>query len=371
MGKDIRRIEETGRIGPSDHTCAGAQTKELEKPPAKLRTVMVLPILLLLTVVASACGGGSSSSGGDGAENQVTLRLASALEASHPYITCGADPLAKQLQEDNTGIQLEVFAGGQLGDDQQAAQQTQSGDVDIVITTFSTLAQFYEKLSVFDATYAMRDADHLEKVFEGEVGTEVREEMLSESNLRLIATPLYGTRHVTSKVPVRSPEDMNGIKIRSIDEPLFLANSRVLGANPTPVPIAELFTALQQGVVDAQENPIPTIATNDFMAHQSHLNLTGHVVQTLPWAMNGDSWENLTSEQQDQLSSGMDQASQDIRDCVEEDTEKFLQEWKDDPEITVVEDVDKSAFQENAREILLPKFSDQWDGLYERIQDVQ
>ena len=186
-----------------------------------------------------------------------------------------------------------------------------------------------------------------------------------------MATPLYGTRHVTSNVPVRSPEDMNGIKIRSIDEPLFLANARVLGANPTPVPIAELFTALQQGVVEAQENPIPTIATNDFMAHQSHLNMTGHVVQTLPWAMNGDSWENLTSEQQDQLSSGMEQASEDIRGCVEEDTEQFLQEWRDDPEITVVEDVDKEAFRQRARETLLPEFGDQWNGLYERIQDVE
>ena len=178
VGKDSQRNIESKRVERTEHILADEQPKRLQKTPTKPR-IVILPVLLLLAAVATACGGGdSSSSGGGGEENQVTLRLASALEASHPYITCGADPLAEQLQEDNTGIQLEVFAGGQLGDDQQASQQTQSGDVDIVITTFSTLAQFYERLSVFDATYLMRDADHLEAVFEGDVGTEVREEML-------------------------------------------------------------------------------------------------------------------------------------------------------------------------------------------------
>ena len=333
----------------------------------------MVPVLLLLVVAAAAaCGGGDSdSSGGEGADNQVTLRLASALEASHPFITCGADPLAERLQENNTGIQLEVFAGGQLGSDQEAAQQTQSGEIDIVITTFATLSQFYDKLSVFDAAYAIRSADHLEKVFNGEIGTDLREETLEESNLRLVATPFYGIRHVTSNVPVRNPEDLNGIKIRSIDEPLFLTNARVLGAEPTPVPIAELFTALQQGVVEAQENPIPTIKTNDFMAHQSHLNLTGHVTQTLPWAMNESSWEQLTPEQQEQLSSGFDQASEDIRGCIEDQTQEFLQEWKDDSSITVVEDVNKSAFEQRAAEMLPSQFGDQWDGLYQRLQEAQ
>ena len=344
--------------------------EEQKKTSIGSRTKALI-LVVLLAVVATACGGGGGGQEGGGADNQVTLRLASALEASHPFITCGAEPLAERLQEQNSGIQLEVFAGGQLGSDQEAAQQTQSGEIDIVITTFATLSQFYEKLSVFDAAYAIRSADHLERVFTGDIGTDLREEMLQESNLRLVATPFYGIRHVTSTVPVRTPEDLNGIKIRAIDEPLFLANARVLGAEPTPVPIAELYTALQQGVVEAQENPIPTIATNDFMDHQSHLNLTGHVTQTLPWAMNEGSWEQLTSEQQELLQEEFTQASEDIRGCIEDQTQKFLQEWKDDPNITVVEDVDKEAFEQRAAETLPSEFGGQWDGLYQRLQDVQ
>lgn len=343
--------------------------KKMKKTSIKL-WAKALILSALLAVVATACGGGGGGGQeGGGADNQVTLRLASALEASHPFITCGADPLSERLQENDTGIQLEVFAGGQLGSDQEAAQQTQSGEIDIVITTFATLSQFYDKLSVFDAAYAIRSADHLEEVFNGEIGDDVREEIQQETNLRLVATPFYGIRHVTSNVPVRNPEDLNGVKIRSIDEPLFLTNAQVLGAEPTPVPIAELYTSLQQGVVEAQENPIPTIATNDFMDHQSHLSLTGHVTQTLPWAINQGSWEKLTSEQQEQLSSGLDQASQDIRTCIEDEADKFLQEWKDDPKVTVVEDVNKSAFQQRAVEMLPPKFGDQWGGLYERLQE--
>jgi len=333
-----------------------------------LRTRSILAMFVLIPI--AACGG--KGGGEPGEASAVTLRMASALEASHPHIRCGTKPLAEWLTEQDVGIDLQVFPGSQLGSDQEATEQVARGDLDLNITTFATLSQYHAPLSVLDAAFVIKDVDHLEAVLEGKIGDELSAGLLKESNIRLLGAPFYGTRHVTSQAPVTSPDDLSGVKMRAIDEPLFVANVAVLGAQPTPIPIAELYLGLQQGVVDAQENPIPTIASLDFMSVQSNLSLTGHVTMSLAWLINEQAFQSLTAEQQETLQEGVSRFSQEVRACVEADTEKFLEEWKNDPKIKVTEadDIDRDAFEKRAESSLPDKFREEWGDLYERISAV-
>lgn len=331
-------------------------------------------------LVLPGCGSDSPSSEGgntggsieDGGQT-IELRMASALDPSHPHIRCGAEPLADWLEEEETGLELTVFPSSQLGTDQEATEQVARGDLDLNITTFSTLSQYHAPLSVLDAAFVIRDADHLAAVLDGEIGQSLTDGLLEESGIRLLGAPFYGSRHVTSNSPVTTPADLSGVKMRAIDEPLFLANAKALGAEPTPIPIAELYLALQQGVVDAQENPIPTIASMDFMSVQSHLSLTNHVTMSLAWLMNEEAFQALSEDQKASLQEGVDTFSEDIRECLDEDTKKFLEEWREDPSITIVEEdeIDRAAFEARAQEQLPQQFSDQWGDLYERITALE
>jgi tripartite ATP-independent transporter DctP family solute receptor len=350
---------------------------ESETMKSKKWSYLATPLFAALLL--SSCTGNASTADSEevvpttGSVETVSLRMASALEPSHPHLRCGAEPLAEWLNDEGTGIELTVFPSSQLGSDQEATEQVARGDLDLNITTFSTLSQYYAPLSVLDAAFVVRDSEHLQAVLDGEIGKTLTQAVLDESGIRLLGAPLFGSRHVTSNAPVTGPESLSGVKMRAIDEPLFLANARVLGANPTPIPIAELFLALQQGVVEAQENPVPTIASFDFMSVQSHISLTNHVTMSLAWVVNDQVFSKLTTEQQASLQAGVDLFSDKIRECVEADTEKYLEEWRADPNITVIEadEIDRDAFESIAKAVLPTEFSAEWGDLYQQIGAIK
>src|SRR4029450_12307478 len=108
------------------------------------------------------------------------------------------------------------------------------------------------------------------------------------------AMTYYGARQVTSNRPIQKPEDMKGLKIRVPDAPAYLAFPKALGANPTPIAFAEVYLALQNGTVEAQENPLPTIEAKKFFEVQKNISLTGHIVDSLLTAGSGPLWQKLT-----------------------------------------------------------------------------
>lgn len=322
---------------------------------------------ILLAGCAGAPSGTDPSNDSNADESSIALRLGTVLDSNNPQIRCGVEPLVERLAESDAGLSLEVFGSGQLGEDAEVIQQVVAGDVDMTLVGLSSLAEYYAPASVLEGAYVLEDADHLARVMESEIGQEITDGLIEGGGPRLLSNVYYGTRHVTANVPVREPQDLAGVPMRVIDAPLPVINAEILGADPTPLAFGEIYTALQQGVIGAQENPIPTIKASGFMEVQSHLSLTGHVVMGIAWILSEQTWTRLSESQRNELTSLVEELSVDVRRCVEEEEVSILQEWRAASDIEIVDDVNVEAFRARAEPRLLEYGDDEFDELYSRV----
>ncbi|MEQ3554777.1 TRAP transporter substrate-binding protein DctP [Pseudonocardia nematodicida] len=330
------------------------------------RTLASVALSAALAITLTACGSGPA---GDGT---VSMRFGHLYEVDHPFHRCGAEPLAQALADD--GIDLQIFPGAQLGGEQELVQSTEFGDLDMSIAGPGAVANWHAPWGVLDAAYAVDDWDHMEQVWAGPVGEELRQGLTEDSGIRAVDLWLYGTRHLTANVEARSPADLAGQKIRAIDTPVSLANARALGSEPVPVAFAELYLALQQGVVDGQENPIPTIQSGRFYEAQSTLNLTGHLVQATVLMVSPDAWESLSPAQQEAFGAELETAGAAVRECVETEEQELLAEWEGSGAfgtIVTADEIDRDAFRAKAEAEVPGQFEAQWgEGLYQRVRET-
>lgn len=315
----------------------------------------------------TASGGDASEGGGAAAAPTTTLRFGHVYDPAHPNETCGAQRVNEILSEGDSGLAIESFPAAQLGTEEELLEQVADGSLDMSIAGPSFLGVWHEPAAVFDAAYLFRDLDHFEETVNGETGQQVWDDLQEASGLQVLDSWYYGTRHITANKPIRTPEDLAGVKLRVPNAPLYLANTEAMGGTATPVALSEVYLGLQQGVVDAQENPLPTINTFRFQEVQDYLNLTGHIVQGTMVVIGEETFEGLEPAQQEALSEAVSQASDEVRECIVEEEEALLQEWRDSGVIEIVEDVDADAFATRARETL-PEQYPAWGGLYEEIQ---
>ena len=166
-------------------------------------------------------------------------------------------------------------------------------------------------------------------MLDGKVGDEVAELFL-EDNLRILTYFENGFRHVTSNQPVRTQNDLAGLKIRTPEFSLSLNTFKAFGSNPTPMAFGELYMGLQQGTVDAQENPVANIYASKFQEVQDYLNLTGHQYMPLPVAISDEFWQSLSAENQQVIEESSQQAAQFHRDLVQRNEEAMLKELQAD-----------------------------------------
>lgn len=307
---------------------------------SKAAVLASLPILGL-----TACGGGGddASAGGDGEVTELTL--AHSYNDDQPQARCGADIIKEEVEAADVGLAIEIYGSSQLGGDADRIASVASGDVDIDIQGASALGAVYEPISVLDAAYAFDDADHLARFMESEEGVALTEAFAEEAGIQTLGAWSAGARHFTSNEPIRTPEDLSGMQIRFPGSPQFLMNAEAMGADAVEVAYEELYLSLQQGAVDGQENPITNIESENLNEVQDYLNLSAHQLNTNLVIMS-DEWNNLDEEQQEALSSAVDSAVTQVTDCVVEDEEATLEEWRTGGDWEVIEDVDVDAFQE-------------------------
>jgi TRAP-type transport system periplasmic protein len=325
--------------------------------------------LLALTGCSSAGSAGGSATG-DGENPPVTISLHHVLSETHPWHACGAVAFEETAEAAGVEIDVEIYPAATTYPDTIAILDAmETGEVDITPAAPSQLATRMSKLGVFDAAYIFEDYDHMTRAFESDVANELFQELADTSGLLQLSTGYYGTRHVTSNIPVHSPADLNGVKMRVIDTPVWLANGRALGATPTPVAFAELYLALQQGVVDSQENPLPVIEAQGFDEVQDYANLTGHSVQVLSNVIRQDLWDSLTPAQQEAVEAASRAMTEGAGTCTLDGEVELLEEWSHpDSTIQINDDVDLDAFRENALEIVVPEFENEWGDLYEQLR---
>ncbi len=288
-----------------------------------------LAAVLVLGLLASSfafAGGGAEK--GNKEVQSVTYKLAHSYQPTHSF-SKGVKRLIDVVKEKSGGkFIINEFPAAQLGSEKDIADGAVNGVIDMVIIGPGEIGKRYKPVLIFEGPFLFSGYDHAQKVLKGSIGKELWDGCLKATGLRQLATLYYGTRYVTSKKPIRTPEDMKGMKLRAPDMPMSVANARAMGANPTPMALSEVYLALQQNVVDGQENPIPTIYTQKFFEVQSHINMTGHVFQVTPLFISEKKYQALSPELRKVLDDAVAQVAPTIDGEIISDEKKMLEEMK-------------------------------------------
>jgi tripartite ATP-independent transporter DctP family solute receptor len=230
-----------------------------------------------------------------GVAAQTKLKWAHVYETSEPYHTAAVWAAGEIKKRTNGKYEVEVFPASSLGKETDINQGLTLGTVDIIYTGQLFAGRTHGPLAIGGAPYMFRDFAHWKKFSTSPLFAELGEGYRQKSGgNKVVAITYYGERHVTSNKAIARPEDMKGLKIRVPDAPLYTMFPRAVGANPTPIAFAEVYLALQNGTVDAQENPLPTIDAKKFYEVQKYIVLTGHITDALLTIVGGPTWNKLS-----------------------------------------------------------------------------
>ncbi|TYC61865.1 TRAP transporter substrate-binding protein [Rhodobacterales bacterium] len=232
-----------------------------------------------------------------------TFKVSNGAAADHPVAT-GVDSMSACLSEGSDGnMKLRGFYSGQLGDDAEATQAVRSGSIEMVVTGAAAIAGIEPAMGVFSLPFIFSNEDEVDAVMTGPYFDYLAEKM-PEHGLVLLSIWENGFRDTTnSKHPIASVEDFKGLNFRVMQNPIFLDTFRRLGANPVPMAFGEVFTALETGAVDGQENPLPLIEATKFYEVQDYLTLTRHAYSPTPVLMSKEVWDGLNADEQELVKS--------------------------------------------------------------------
>ncbi len=301
---------------------------------------LALKTLVLGAMAATAFGAAGI------ANAQTKLKWAHVYETSEPfhkYSVWAAEEIKKRT---NGKYDIQVFPASSLGKEADINQGLTLGTVDIVLTGASFAGRSYQPLAVSYFPFIFRDAEHQLKYAKSDVFKELAKGYDDKTGNHITALNYYGARHVTSSAakPVNKPEDMKGLKIRVPDAPAYLAFPKALGANATPIAFAEVYLALQNNTVDAQENPLPTIEAKKFFEVQKNISLTGHIVDSLLTVVSGQLWGKLSADEKKVFSEVMMEAADKTGREIIASEARLVEEFKKRGNNVIT--VDKAAFRE-------------------------
>jgi tripartite ATP-independent transporter DctP family solute receptor len=226
---------------------------------------------------------------------QTKLKFAHVYETSEPYHTQALWAAGEIAKRTNNRYTIEVFPASSLGKETDINQGLTLGTVDIIYTGQLFAGRTFGPIAIGGAPYMFRDFKHWKSFSASPLFAELSEGYRQKSGgHKVVAITYYGERHVTSNKAINKPEDMKGLKIRVPDAPLYTMFPRAVGANATPIAFAEVYLALQNGTVDAQENPLPTIDAKKFYEVQKHIVLTGHITDALLTIIGSPTWNKLS-----------------------------------------------------------------------------
>ncbi|MGJ8605643.1 MAG: sialic acid TRAP transporter substrate-binding protein SiaP [Marivita sp.] len=240
------------------------------------------------------------------------LKWAHVYEAGEAYHTCAVTAGEQLAAATENRLGIEVFPASSLGKEVDINEGLGLGTVDIIWTGQLFAGRSYGPIAIGGAPFMFRDYDHWAAYRGSDLFAEMLDGYNNASGNHAVTLAYYGARHTTSNKPILTPADMKDMKLRVPNAPLYMMFPRAVDANPTPIAFAEVYLALQQGTVDGQENPLPTIQAKKFYEVQSDINLTGHIVDSLLAIVGGPTWGSLDAADQEALTGVI----QETAECV-------------------------------------------------------
>jgi tripartite ATP-independent transporter DctP family solute receptor len=278
--------------------------------------------------------------------------------AEHPY-TLGMVRYAQLVRERTQGrVSIQIHHSRQLGDERQVVEGLQLGTVQLTVTSTGPLGGFVPDMNVLDLPFLFRDSAHAYKVLDGDIGRGLLDKF-EAVGIKGLAFWENGFRHVTtSRKAVERPADLKGLKIRVMENRVHQAAFRQLGADATPMAWGEVFTSLQQGLLDAQENPIPIVSTFKLYEVQKYLALTAHVYSPAPVLLSKKMWDRMPPDIKKVLLDTAIEVARVQRQLNRTQEQKQLGELKTKG-MVIIEEPDRAAF----REAMKPVF-EQYQGQF-------
>jgi tripartite ATP-independent transporter DctP family solute receptor len=284
---------------------------------------------------------------------QTTLRISIAI-AQNSHYGVAIDTFAREVEKRTGGrYRIQTFYSGALGAERESVEGVQLGTLDLTLTSTGPLPNFVPEVAILDIPFLFRDYAHARAVLDGPIGQELLAKFPPKGMIGL-AWAENGFRHMTnSKHPVNQPEDLKGLKMRTMENPIHIEAYRQFGILPTPMAFTEVFTALQQGTVDGQENPLSVITSAKLDQVQKYLSLTGHVYSPAIFLMNKPQWDKLSDSDKQAFVDAAKEGVKVNRARVDEDERRAVADLRGKG-MNVVENLDKARFQA----VLAPVYAD-------------
>lgn len=299
------------------------------------RLFTVTMLVLGMTVTAAGCGmkrtnssgGGTSASG---SEEEITgsyvIRIACENSETYPS-TLGLQVMKEYVEKQTDGnVQVNIYAGGQLGGEEDTLEQVAQGSIEMAVASFAPVVSYDPEFEVMDIPFVYNSYQEAWMVLDSHIGTDMLES-LRDYGMVGMAFMENGFRQITSnKSSITGVSDLSGLKLRTMQNNNHIAFFQALGANPTPVAFSELYMALSQNTVDAQENPIANVTDKKLYEVQKYLSLTNHIYDAMPLVCNLDFFESLPGKYQGIVKTGAVLGMEYSRFCNAEREDLILEE---------------------------------------------
>ncbi|USG67364.1 TRAP transporter substrate-binding protein [Brevibacillus ruminantium] len=296
----------------------------------------IFPGLFLSTaVILSGCGGQSSpasvtpSEGGTQAAKAHILKVANYFATDHPQNVALREKFQKIVEAKSDGtLQVQIYDNSKLGAEKELYDGVRNGTIEMGIPGLIMQADI-PKMAVGEWPFLFKDFAHAKKVFQGPIGKEMTEELESKHGVHPLAWSANGFRMFSSNRTIASLDDFKGLRVRMPNIPNYITLGKLLGTNVTPMPISEVFTALEQKVVDGQDNPIATLRASGWYEVQSDVLESRHMFSPNLYIINAKLWNQLTPDQQTIIEEAAKASADYEWELLEksyEDDKKFLQE---------------------------------------------
>jgi tripartite ATP-independent transporter DctP family solute receptor len=286
-----------------------------------------------------------------GAETVMRISVSTA-QNSHQGVAI--DTLAKEVEKRTNGrYKIKTFYSGSLGAEREAVEAVQLGTQELTWTSTGPIPNFVPETKIFDIPFLFRDYAHARAVLDGPIGQDMLKKF-EPKGMKALAWGENGFRHMTNnKRAINAPEDMKGLKMRTMENPVHIQAYKGFGIIPTPMAFTEVFTALQQGTVDGQENPLSVITANKFEQVQKHLTLTSHVYSPGVFLMNKEAFDKLSAADKTAFLEAAKVAAKANRDRVDADEKSAVAHLRSKG-MQVIDNVDTTKYQA----VLTPVFAD-------------
>ncbi len=320
------------------------------------------------TTEPAATENAEATSGTDlGEPVELTVSLTAVSTDTHAQAMKVFEETVEELSAGN--ITVEVYTDATLFAQEEETAAVVAGDADIVLSSAPWLTTGSPWVSMFTAGYMFKSYDHMTSTLNGEVGQEAFQRIADEQGILPLGAWYLGSREISlsEDKEIKTPADLNGINLRMPNSDAWLFLGKALGANPTPVSFSELYLSLQTGVVDGQDNPLPTVESAKFYEVQKSITLTNHIIDSVWPTMNIDTWNSLTDAQKEIIIQGVE-AGRKYCDETNLDKEAKLVDFFKEQGLSIYE-ADIDAFSEHVQsQYLNDPISESWDkALYDKV----